>query len=32
VEPDDVPLDVRHLVRALEAIRLTDMVWRTSRS
>jgi len=27
VEPNDVPLDVRHLVRALEAIRLTDMVW-----
>jgi len=27
VEPNDVPLDVRHLLRALEAIRLTDMVW-----
>jgi len=27
VEPNDVPLDVRHLVRALEAIRLTDRVW-----
>src|SRR5262249_52981061 len=25
--PNDVPLDVRHLLRALEAIRLTDMVW-----
>ena len=27
VEPNDVPLDVRHLVRALAAIRLTDRVW-----
>jgi trimethylamine--corrinoid protein Co-methyltransferase len=27
LEPNDVPLDVRHLVRALAAIRLTDMVW-----
>jgi trimethylamine--corrinoid protein Co-methyltransferase len=27
VEPNDVPLDVRHLVRALSAIRLTDRVW-----
>ena len=27
VEPNDVPLDVRHLVRALASIRLTDMVW-----
>ena len=27
VEPNDVPLDVRHLVRALEAVRLTDRVW-----
>ena len=27
VEPNDVPLDVRHLLRALEAIRLTDRVW-----
>jgi trimethylamine---corrinoid protein Co-methyltransferase len=27
LEPNDVPLDVRHLVRALAAIRLTDMAW-----
>ena len=27
LEPNDVPLDVRHLVRALAAIRLTDRVW-----
>jgi trimethylamine--corrinoid protein Co-methyltransferase len=27
LEPGDVPLDVRHLVRTLAAIRLTDMVW-----
>ena len=27
VEPNDVPLDVRHLIRALAAIRLTDRVW-----
>jgi trimethylamine--corrinoid protein Co-methyltransferase len=27
VEPNDVPLDVRHLMRALAATRLTDMVW-----
>jgi trimethylamine--corrinoid protein Co-methyltransferase len=27
VEPNDVPLDVRHLLRALAAIRLTDRVW-----
>jgi trimethylamine--corrinoid protein Co-methyltransferase len=27
LEPNDVPLDVRHLVRALSAIRLTDRVW-----
>lgn len=27
VEPNDLPLDVRHLVRALQAIRLTDLVW-----
>jgi trimethylamine---corrinoid protein Co-methyltransferase len=27
VEPNDVPLDSRHLVRALAAIRLTDRVW-----
>jgi trimethylamine--corrinoid protein Co-methyltransferase len=27
VEPSDVPLDVRHLVRALAATRLTDRVW-----
>jgi trimethylamine--corrinoid protein Co-methyltransferase len=27
VEPNDVALDVRHLVRALAAIRLTDRVW-----
>src|SRR3712207_8710239 len=27
IEPNDVPLDARHLVRALAAIRLTDMVW-----
>ena len=27
LEPGDVPLDVRHLVRALAAIRLTDRVW-----
>ncbi len=27
VEPNDVPLDSRHLVRALAATRLTDRVW-----
>jgi len=27
LEPGDVPLDVRHLVRALAATRLTDRVW-----
>jgi trimethylamine--corrinoid protein Co-methyltransferase len=27
LEPNDVPLDCRHLVRALSAIRLTDRVW-----
>ncbi len=27
LEPNDVPLDSRHLVRALAAIRLTDRVW-----
>ena len=27
IEPGDVALDVRHLVRALAAIRLTDRVW-----
>ena len=27
LEPNDVPLDVRHLVRSLAAIRLTDRVW-----
>src|SRR5437763_4414823 len=27
VEPNDVPLDIRHLVRALLAIQLTDRVW-----
>ena len=27
LEPNDVRLDVRHLVRALAAIRLTDLVW-----
>jgi trimethylamine--corrinoid protein Co-methyltransferase len=27
LEPGDVPLDVRHLVRALAAIRMTDRVW-----
>jgi len=27
VEPNDVPLDVRHLLRSLAAIRLTDRVW-----
>ena len=27
LEPNDVPLDVRHLVRALAAIRMTDRVW-----
>jgi trimethylamine---corrinoid protein Co-methyltransferase len=27
LEPNDVPLDTRHLVRALAAIRLTDRVW-----
>jgi trimethylamine--corrinoid protein Co-methyltransferase len=27
LEPNDVPLDVRHLVRALASIRLTDCVW-----
>ena len=27
LEPNDVALDVRHLVRALAAIRMTDRVW-----
>jgi trimethylamine--corrinoid protein Co-methyltransferase len=27
IEPNDVPLDVRHLVRGLASIRLTDRVW-----
>lgn len=27
LEPNDAPLDVRHLLRALAAIRLTDRVW-----
>lgn len=27
VEPNDLPLDVRHLLRALASIRLTDRVW-----
>src|SRR5664279_251839 len=27
LEPGDVPLDVRHLVRALASIRMTDRVW-----
>lgn len=27
LEPNDVPLDVRHLVRTLASIRLTDRVW-----
>jgi trimethylamine---corrinoid protein Co-methyltransferase len=27
LEPNDVPLDVRHLVRALACIRMTDRVW-----
>src|SRR3954465_13495796 len=27
LEPNDLPLDVRHLLRALAAIRLTDRVW-----
>jgi trimethylamine--corrinoid protein Co-methyltransferase len=27
LEPNDVPLDIRHLVRGLAAIRLTDRVW-----
>jgi trimethylamine--corrinoid protein Co-methyltransferase len=27
LEPNDVPLDTRHLVRALASIRLTDRVW-----
>ncbi len=27
LEPNDVPLDVRHLVRALAAIHLTDRAW-----
>jgi len=27
VEPNDVPLDIRHLVRALASTRLTDRVW-----
>ena len=27
VEPNDLPLDVRHLMRALASIRLTDRVW-----
>jgi trimethylamine--corrinoid protein Co-methyltransferase len=27
LEPNDVPLDSRHLVRSLAAIRLTDRVW-----
>jgi trimethylamine--corrinoid protein Co-methyltransferase len=27
LEPNDAPLDMRHLLRALAATRLTDMVW-----
>src|SRR5205807_7406070 len=27
LEPNDLPLDVRHLLRALASIRLTDKVW-----
>jgi trimethylamine---corrinoid protein Co-methyltransferase len=27
LEPNDLPLDVRHLLRALASIRLTDRVW-----
>src|SRR5256714_3613888 len=27
LEPNDVPLDIRHLMRALASIRLTDRVW-----
>jgi trimethylamine--corrinoid protein Co-methyltransferase len=27
LEPNDVPLDVRHLLRALASVRLTDRVW-----
>jgi trimethylamine--corrinoid protein Co-methyltransferase len=27
LEPNDVPLDVRHLLRALALVRLTDRVW-----
>ena len=27
LEPNDLPLDSRHLMRALSAIRLTDRVW-----
>ena len=27
LEPNDIPLDVRHLLRALAATRLTDRVW-----
>ncbi len=27
LEPNDVPLDIRHLLRAFAAIRLTDRVW-----
>jgi trimethylamine---corrinoid protein Co-methyltransferase len=27
IEPNDVPLDIRHLVRSLLAIELTDRVW-----
>ncbi len=27
LEPGDVPLDIRHLVRALASIRMTDRVW-----
>jgi len=27
LEPNDVPLDVRHLLRACAAVRLTDRVW-----
>src|SRR5256885_1726484 len=32
LEPNDVPLDVRDLLRALPAIRLTDRVWSGERS
>lgn len=32
VEPNNVPLDIRHLVRTLAAIRLTDMPWAAEAS